>query len=119
MYDRARASLSPPTEEHFVFSRTPRAPDKNVTFVEHDFYSFVSGFKSRSGGTMWSVGDREPVDEAVRLDLLDEIIVSIHPVIFGGGISLFPRELPKRQLEFVRSEHFNSGLVLVWYQRPR
>jgi len=65
----------PPTEEHFVFSRAPRAPDKNVTFVEDDFCSFVSGFKSRSGGTMWSVGDR--------------------------------------------SEHFNSGLVLVWYQRPR
>ena len=51
-------------------------------------------------------------------DLLDELILSIHPIILGDGVPLFPRGLPTRRLRFLRSEQFNTGLIQIWYGRP-
>ncbi len=99
----------------FVFSRTPRVPDANVTFVSGDLASFVSGLKRESGKNIWLVGGGEIVAECVRHDLIDDFSVFVHPIILGDGIPLFAPGLPERPLQFVRSQSFSSGLVEVSY----
>jgi hypothetical protein len=39
------------------------------------------------------------------------LLVSVILVVVGEGIPLFPRDLPKRQFQFIKSEPFTSGLA--------
>ena len=55
--------------------------------------------------------------EAIKHDLLDELIVSVHPIVLGDGVPLFPRGLPRTQFQFVTSEPFPSGVVQLTYRR--
>jgi dihydrofolate reductase len=103
----------------FVYSRTPRHPDANVTFISSDVASFVSELKSGPGGRIWLVGGSEMVAECLRHDLIDEFMVFIHPVILGAGIPLFTSGLPECPLQFVAAETYSSGLVQVCYHRAR
>ena len=49
---------------------------------------------------------------------VDELTVSIVPVVLGDGIRLFQAPLPERPLELVSVRPFPSGLVQLRY-RPR
>ena len=102
-----------------VFSRTPRGPDANVTFVSGDLASFVSELKRGPGKDIWLVGGAQIVAECVRHDLIDDFRLFVHPLILGEGIPLFAPGLPERPLQFVHSQSFDSGLVEVSYQRAR
>jgi len=102
-----------------VFSRTPREPDANVTFVSSDLASFVSELKRGPGKDIWLVGGGQIVAECVRHDLIDDFRLFVHPIILGEGIPLFVPGLPERPLQFVRSQSFDSGLVEVSYRRAR
>lgn len=103
----------------FVFTRTPRAPDENVTFVSGDLALFVAELKRGSGKNIWLVGGAQIVAECVKHDLIDDFSIFVHPIILGNGIPLFAPELPERPLRFVRSQSFSSGLVEVSYTRAR
>jgi len=103
----------------FVLTRTPRAPDENVTFVSGDLASFVSELKRESGRNIWLVGGAQIVAECVKHDLIDDFMLFVHPIILGEGIPLFAPGLPERPLQFVRSQSFSSGLVEVSYTRAR
>ena len=57
--------------------------------------------------------------EATKHDLLDELIVAIHPILLGDGVPLFPRGLSKTQFQLLKSEPFTSGLVHLTYRTTR
>ncbi|HVY31882.1 MAG TPA: dihydrofolate reductase family protein [Polyangiaceae bacterium] len=51
-------------------------------------------------------------------DLIDDITLSIVPVLLGNGIPLFGSELPEQRLQLQSSKAFESGLVQLCYARP-
>jgi dihydrofolate reductase len=103
----------------FVFSRITRSPDANVTCISGDLVSFVTELKGAPGKSIWLVGGGEIVAECVRHDLVDEFIVSVHPIILGTGIPLFLSGLPELPLQLVPVEHLRSGLVQMSYASVR
>jgi dihydrofolate reductase len=48
--------------------------------------------------------------------LIDELIVSIVPIILGQGIKLFACRIPESDLEFVEAKTFETGLVQLRYR---
>ena len=103
----------------FVFSHTLKGQNENVTFIPINIAGFISELKRGSGKNIWLVGGAQIVAECVRHDLIDDFIISVHPVILGEGIPLFPPGLPERKLELRGSKHFSSGLVQLSYKRAR
>jgi dihydrofolate reductase len=101
----------------FVFSRTPRPANADVTFVSGDLASFVSGLKGGTGKGIWLIGGGEVVAECVRHDLIDEFFIFTHPIILGSGIPLFASGLPERPLRLVGTKTYDSGLLQVNYRR--
>ena len=85
----------------FVFSRIARNPDDHVRFISTDFADFVAELKESHGRNIWLVGGGQLLGEAVAYDLLDELIVSIHPIILGDGVPFFPHGLPTRRLRTI------------------
>ena len=53
----------------------------------------------------------------LREDLIDDITLSIVPVLLGDGIRLFDASVPARRLRLTDSRAFASGLVQVQYER--
>lgn len=103
----------------FICSRTARRPDAHVTFVSDELASFVAELKRAPGQRIWLVGGSEIVAECVRHDLVDECIISVHPIILGTGLPLFAPGLPERPLRLMQVERFDSGLVQMSYARAR
>ena len=103
----------------FVFSRTLYGQNENVSFVEENIAEFIPELKQSLGKNIWLVGGSEIVAECVRQDLIDNFIISVHPMILGKGIPLFLPDLPERKIELLGSKHFDSGLVQLSYKRVR
>lgn len=51
-------------------------------------------------------------------NLIDDVTLSIVPVLLGSGIPLFGSELPEQRLKLESSKAFESGLVQLCYARP-
>jgi dihydrofolate reductase len=101
----------------FVFSRTPRQPTADVTFVPDDLAPFVSGLKGGTGKDIWLVGGGDVVAECVRHDLIDEFLLFTHPIILGSGIPLFASGLPDQPQRLVGAKTYDSGLLQINYRR--
>jgi dihydrofolate reductase len=68
----------------------------------------------------WLVGGGELVAGYLEQGLVEEVNVSVHPVLLGKGVPLFPAGFPKTQLELIDAEAFDSGLVQIRYRiKPR
>ncbi len=108
-----------PDMPNYVWSRTRRGKDDHATFVSDDIAGLLKKFKQQKGKTIWLVGGSALVGEAIRHDLLDELVVSVHPLVLGDGVPLFPRGLPGTRFNLITAETFNTGLVPLTYRRAR
>ncbi len=102
----------------FVFSRTHGGErDEHVTFISDNIESFVKGLKSGTEENIWLVGGSDVIQSFMSHDLIDEFIISVHPIILSDGIPLFRAPLPMRKLSFQKCRAFDTGLVQLTYTR--
>lgn len=101
----------------FVFSRTREGNDEFVTFISGDIAGFIRGLKRGKGKDIWVVGGSELIQFCMSNDLIDDFIISIHPIILGEGIPLFRSPLPMMKLSFQHARTFNTGLLQLMYVR--
>jgi dihydrofolate reductase len=64
---------------------------------------------------IWLVG--RTIAEFLKNDLIDEFIISIHPVLLGNEIPLFNKIPREKKLKFIDVRTFDSCLVQIYYQR--
>jgi dihydrofolate reductase len=103
---------------NYVFSRSRRADDGvPVGYVTGDIEEFVGGLRRTPGKDLWLVGGAGLVDSFRELDLIDDVILSIHPLLLGDGIPLFPDRHEPLQLELTKSTEYERGLVQLHYKR--
>lgn len=76
-------------KECYVFSHTPKENTKDVTFVSEDPAEFVARLKEQSGKKIWLVGGGGLLKPLLAKNLVDELILTIAPVVLGKGIPLF------------------------------
>jgi dihydrofolate reductase len=69
------------------------------------------------GKYIWLVGGAEIITPLLNAGLIDEIILSIHPVVLGRGIPLFRNIERQHDLELTGSTAYPSGLVQLRYAR--
>ena len=104
-------------KEVYVVSRSRAGQrDENVTFVGEEIVKKIRTLRAGDGNGIWLVGGSQLIRLFRAERLIDEIIVSIHPILLGTGIPLFMPLGLETPLEFVSSESFPSGLVQLRYQ---
>lgn len=65
---------------------------------------------------VWLVGGGELVTSALKEGFVDRVVVSLHPILLGKGVPLFPGGFPQTVLELDEAESFDSGLVQLSYR---
>ncbi|OCQ96996.1 riboflavin biosynthesis protein RibD [Nostoc sp. MBR 210] len=104
-------------QEVFVLSRHLQGKtENNAIFINDDWANFMTNLRQSSGGVIWLVGGGQTIHYFLQHNLIDEIILSIHPIILGSGIPLIIKDsniATKLELRNVKS--YDSGLVQVTY----
>jgi len=107
-----------PDKTNYVFTRTKRKPDGNpVELILGDVVNFTKKIKKRAGKNIWLVGGGKINSLLLNANLIDQMIISIHPVALGQGIKLFKDEsLKKLHFSLIGHKVFERGLVQLTYE---
>ncbi len=109
-------------EDHaiYVFSDTLLQDEHlSVTIVRRaDFVAFVNQFRAQEGKNIWFFGGADLLASFMAEKLVDEFIISVHPLILGGGKSLFQQGKEKIDLMLLNQQSYSSGLVQLRYIMP-
>ncbi|HET8785997.1 MAG TPA: dihydrofolate reductase family protein [Candidatus Limnocylindrales bacterium] len=102
-----------------VFSRTLSAVEGNARLASGDVVQVVERLRAEPGEGDIAIGGATLAAAMAAADLIDEYRVWIHPVLVGGGISFFPQEGRRVDLELVETRTFPSRVVYMRYRVVR
>ncbi len=101
-----------PDKKNYVFTRdSSRSDTELVQFISGDIVQFTRELKQQPGRDIWLVGGGEINTVMLDAGLIDEIVLSIHPVIVGQGIPLFGGAPALRHFTTLDTTTFSTGLV--------
>jgi dihydrofolate reductase len=81
-----------------------------------DLADEVAKLKAEQGKDIVAHGGATFAQELVKLDLVDEYKLLVHPVVLGRGLPIFSKASP-RDLELVEVKRFPKGAVAHVYSR--
>ncbi|MBD1433574.1 dihydrofolate reductase [Sphingobacterium sp. DN00404] len=99
-----------------VFSRTLQNIDwKSAKLAERTIEEEVLELKQQSGKDIL-IGSRSLILQLMKLNLIDEYQLCIHPVVAGSGLPLF-EDIDRTVFKLIKTKIFNSGAVTLYYER--
>lgn len=93
-----------------------------VQVVPGDPVAAVKALKAEAGGpggrngAIWVVGGSRLAAPLVSAGLVDEMVLSFHPVLLGGGIPMFREGMRETRWRVAGSRTYHTGLVQLTYQ---
>ena len=102
-------------KKSYILSRTSREKDANITFYNGNVNTLINDLKKTDGKNIFIDGGAEVVHSLLKNQLIDELIISIIPVLLGDGVRLFKGEEPEQKLELISTKAFEKGLVQLHY----
>jgi len=104
------------TIRKYVFSSTLASADwSNSTIVRGDVVAQVTKLKEQDGRDLALFGHGRLAQALLENGLIDELRLSIHPVLAGAGLPQFTNG-DKTRLTLVSSKTFTTGVVVLSYQ---
>jgi dihydrofolate reductase len=102
----------------YVASTTLEGPLdwQNSTLLEGDVAEAVAKLKEQPGGNTVILGSGELVRSLMPHDLIDELVLSIHPLVLGSALRLFADAGPFRAFTLVDSVTTTTGVIIATYQ---
>jgi dihydrofolate reductase len=101
----------------YVFSNSINSvKGKNVKLVSGDAEAQVRAMKEQEGKDIWLFGGAELTTTFLNKGLVDELWLSIHPILLGAGKPLFQNIRDRKNLKLIDHKVFDSGLVSLTYQ---
>jgi dihydrofolate reductase len=103
----------------FVFTQKSSGKTKgkgdNVHFIE-DVIEFAKELVQSPGKDIWLVGGADIISIFLNAEIVNEIILSMHPIVLGKGIPLFKNIQRQLNLTLVKSIPYQNGLMQLYYK---
>ena len=103
------------SKEKYVFSRTQKGTDHKAIFINDRILEKINELKNKPGKDIWLYGGASLITTFIRLGLVDEFRLSVHPVVLGEGKPLFADIKQRLNLKMVNTRTFSSGVVQLIY----
>lgn len=104
-----------PKLKEYVFSNTLKEVKKDVTIISGDIGKAVREIKSGEGKDIWLFGGADLTSSLMNIGLVDELWLSVHPVLLGSGKPLFVNIRERIGLKLIDTKTYDTGLVSLKY----
>src|SRR5687768_12649600 len=99
-----------------VFSHTLKNVEwKSAKLANRDIEKEVLELKQQSGKDIL-VGSRSLIIQLMKLNLINEYQLCVHPVIAGSGLPLFENINYRTILKLIKTKTFSGGAVTLYYE---
>ena len=99
-----------------VFSHTLKNVQwGSASLANRDIEEEVLELKQQPGKDIL-VGSRSLIIQLMKLNLIDEYQLCIHPVIAGTGLPLFENIKDRTVLKLIKTKTFSGGAVILYYE---
>jgi dihydrofolate reductase len=104
----------------YVVSSTLEEPRwANATVLRADVADEVSKLKQELDGDIVVYASTQLVHTLMEHDLVDELRLTVYPVVLGAGERLFGETSDSRPLRLVSTQTVGDGLAFLTYERVR
>jgi len=108
------------TSRKYVVSATLDGVDQfgwaNSTLLAGDLAAEATALKQADGGDIVVLGSPTVVQELLDLDLLDELTLTVCPIVIGGGRRLFDKATGRVEFQVRDSHALSNGVHVITYQ---
>ena len=98
-----------PDQTCYVLTRQARPATEHVTFVD---FAQLKALLATDTGNVWNVGGGEVIRLFLEHQMIDELQVTIAPVLLGDGIPLFPKGNYAEKLELIGTTTYGQFVEL-------
>ena len=96
--------------------RVPEGEEVDVRIANASVGELYGDMAAAAGeGVLWLVGGGGVASQFAGEGLLDEVHVTVVPVVLGAGKSLFERRLPSGPMQLAGTRTFRNGMVELRY----
>lgn len=100
----------------YVFTNTiDRSPSDDVKLIRR--FDEVDGILKQPGKNIWLFGGAELVTAFINANMVDEIRMSVHPILLGSGKPLFQNITGRKNFKLIGTKSYDSGLVQLHYSK--
>lgn len=103
----------------YVITRNSMGVKENIHFITENIVEEISKLREEKGKDIWLVGGGELTAMLLKQDMVDEMIITIIPILLGNGIPLFPNSLKELAWELQESMSYDNGVLKTTYIRQR
>lgn len=101
----------------FVITHQQRPAEGNIQFYNGDLLTLIQSLQSTPGKSIFCDGGADIINQLLAFDVIDELTLSIVPVLLGEGTRLFHQQSKEQLFKLVNCRSFDTGLVQLQYQR--
>jgi dihydrofolate reductase len=102
-----------PWKKIIVFSTTLQ--DDSVEIIRENIREYINKLKSEEWKNIWMFGWAKLSESLMKLELIDEIQMAIHPLILWGWTPLFHTSEKRIELELIENTDYSSWMVILRY----
>jgi dihydrofolate reductase len=96
---------------------TEPLPWENSTLLRGDAVTAVAELKRERDGDLAVLGSGRLIQSLLRADLVDELLLTISPVVLGTGQRLFPDGGAPARFQLTDSTTTTTGVIIATYRR--
>src|SRR5688572_16036955 len=114
--DEPYASHINNTPKYVVSTTLDKVEWQNSTLIKDNLAGEITKLKQQPGKNIGVAGSPTLVRSLLQMDLIDELILMIHPVVAGSGKRLFADGSALKRLRLVDSTTTRTGVIIARYQ---
>lgn len=101
---------------YVLTNRTLTTDKENVEFYSGDIKTLVEEKLKPTYKNIWMVGGAECAKAFIKQKLVDNIVMSIAPIILGDGTLFFDFIGQEQRLHLKNVTAYDNGMVELWYE---
>jgi dihydrofolate reductase len=103
-----------PEKTNYVFSKRHKNQENQpVEFVSSEITDFARNLREVPGKDIWLVGGTQINQLFLNEDLIDELIVSVQPVVLGEGLPLFGQGTQFRRFRVSHTHNYYGSMAQI------
>jgi len=104
-----------PAVTEYVFSSTLESVKRGAVLISENSIAEARRIKEQPGKDIWLYGGASLTNSLLKEGLIDELWLSVHPILLGNGKRLFQEQDYSTLLTLLESKTYETGLVSLRY----